>query len=174
MKDWKAIKGWFSESDARALLPYLSGTVLELGSYMGRSTVFISGHCDKVVSVDPHQGGIGVEGKKLKEPTWVVFKRNLALAGRTNVVPIRGFSWQGMVESRVRMHGPYSFIFIDSLHTYAAALADFERYKDLAPFVGFHDMASGAYKGLTRLRQELIKQYELVAQGGSVCVFQVS
>jgi predicted O-methyltransferase YrrM len=106
------------------------GTVVEIGSYLGRSTAFLAAGVRKagtgrVVSIDPHRGGTGDPGSEDETggvDTLPLFRHNLRRVGLAeHVVPRLGTT------ARVAgdwTDGPVSMLFVDGLHTYDAVVED--------------------------------------------------
>lgn len=49
-------KGWFSKDEAKAMWEIVFGTLVEVGSYFGRSTMILAHKAEKVISIDPFDG----------------------------------------------------------------------------------------------------------------------
>jgi MMP 1-O-methyltransferase len=102
------------------------GAVVEIGSYLGRSTAVLASAAaqrgrDAVVAVDPHEGELGVEGEQRRD-THREFLRNLDRAGLgSHVRLLRTTSSEA---AREWPGGPVRLLFIDGLHTREAVLED--------------------------------------------------
>jgi predicted O-methyltransferase YrrM len=56
---WLEVEGWLSDKEGEALQRLAAGgTVVELGSYKGRSTIAMAASAAQVVSVDHHHGDV--------------------------------------------------------------------------------------------------------------------
>ncbi|MGB1907516.1 MAG: class I SAM-dependent methyltransferase, partial [Spongiibacter sp.] len=108
--DIDAIKGFLAEDEAEALLHFAreqagNGPLLEVGSYCGKSTLYLAAACREagsvVYAVDHHIGSEEHQlGEMFHDPelynaqegifdTFNEFRRNLRTAGLTNyVVPL--------------------------------------------------------------------------------------
>lgn len=92
---------------------------MEIGSFQGKSTVFIATalkeeKCNKVYAVDPHLGEIN-SGKKEFSRTYNDFLGNIKAFGVDKyVVPIRKTS----EEAGKKWRNPISMLFVDGLHDY--------------------------------------------------------
>lgn len=144
----RPFSGWFFCAEAemaykavKDVTRRLAGSVVEVGSYCGRSTVMLAAAVEetrgvraKVCAIDPHLGDLS-KGKE--EPTWDVFINNMEKAGLSEIVlPIRKRS------TDVEWWMPISFILIDGLHDYESVKADFEHfypYVELEGLMAFHD-----------------------------------
>lgn len=151
----RPIFGWFSEEEAelllaiavRALRDLDDCAVVEIGSYLGRSTVLLASvvrdlrPSAQVVAIDPHVGVVSVADgiDQSGVPTYEAFCANLDAAGlSTSVRAIRQCS------TDVSWDQPIGLLFIDGLHDYKSVSADFGHFKQwIKPggFVAFHDYA---------------------------------
>jgi predicted O-methyltransferase YrrM len=134
------VEGWMTPDQARrlwdrahALRP--AATIVEIGSYQGRSTIVLAAASHpgvQVVAIDPHAGndrgpqqwtGTAEEGQVDHER----FLANLAAAGVADRVRhIRRFSQDALGA----VDGPVDLLYVDGAHGYAPALADLERWGD--------------------------------------------
>lgn len=102
------------------------GAVVEIGSYLGRSTVVLASAAavcgrDAVVAVDPHEGELGVEGARRRD-TRDEFLRNVKRAGvQSHVRLVHTTSAQAASEWGGE---PVRLLFVDGLHTREAVLED--------------------------------------------------
>lgn len=127
------IPGWFGEPTAAAMFLILAETrprhVVEIGSYLGRSTVFFAsalhdlGIDGTVTAIDPHTGdrqqleALGVTELSSLE----MFRRHLLVAGVSEYVqPIVSSSH----EAAQSWTGPVDFLFVDGWHSYDAVMED--------------------------------------------------
>jgi predicted O-methyltransferase YrrM len=107
------------------------GRVIEIGSYLGRSTIVLaraaidSGR-EPVVAVDPHTSALGFEGEQVVD-TKEQFLSNIREAGVESHVDLRhrtstdaARDWDG---EPVRLH------FVDGWHTHEAVLEDVRSWK---------------------------------------------
>jgi MMP 1-O-methyltransferase len=167
-----AIEGFLHEAEGYALMTLAArgpgnGAIVELGSFMGRSTCWLahgtkSAFREKVTAVDhfkgspEHQPGEVFECATLKEEgsTYPRFRANVEAAGLADYVePIVASS----EEAAASWHGPIRLLFIDGDHSYEATKRDFEVW---SPFVvpggivAFHDV--GNAPGVTQFYRELV------------------
>lgn len=129
-----AVPGWLKAGQARMLydealrLP-VGGTVLEIGSHRGRSTIVLADAARtrdaKVLAVDPF-----VDGKLFGgQPTRVQFEQNIADAGVTDVVTlVPAYS----TEARPSWNEPFDLLYIDGKHDYWTFTDDL-RWKEFLP-----------------------------------------
>lgn len=141
------------------------GSVVEIGSYAGRSTCYLAhgssrARRGKVVAVDhflgspEHQPGGGHASAHVAEGTlYDAFRANLARAGlQDQVHVIRA----GSAEAAKGWSHPIRLLFIDGDHSYEESKKDFEAWAAwLAPegLAVFHDI--GIFEGVTRFYEEL-------------------
>jgi hypothetical protein len=124
-------EGWLSTHDIAELQRLAAGaTVLELGAYMGRSTMVLSEVARYVVSVDRHEGVPAFENDSL--PDYLVAirpLRNVAMvvAKFEDFVPLLGI-------------GQFDLAFIDGQHEYDQVMRDILLVLPLdPPIFAFHD-----------------------------------
>lgn len=162
------IKGFLDERESEylyelALKASKKGPCLEIGSYCGKSAVYIGGACKEnnavLFSLDHHRGSEEQQpGQEYFDPdllneqtglidTLPLFRHTLAVfALEDTVIPIVGRSetigraWQT----------PLSLIFIDGSHAYESVLKDYQIWsKHLMPggYLVFHDIFPDPGKG---------------------------
>jgi len=136
------IKGWLSfeesfllYSSARAIMP--NESVIEIGSYEGRSTVALGLGFKKkridsgqiVYSIDPHTGDISEVQKGIEIDTWNNFIFNVNNFDLQDVItPIRLTSDSAVTHLAGVKAG---LLFIDGWHSYEAVRSDIDNYLPL-------------------------------------------
>ncbi len=161
LKKIASVKGFLDEEEAARLFDLALhasrfAPCLEIGSYCGKSTVFIGSACREnrsvLFSVDHHRGSEEQQpGQEYFDPellddctgkidTLRLFRKTISDFDLENtVIPVIGRSeivgrfWQT----------PVSFLFIDGSHAYESVLNDYEIWaKHLLPggFLIFHDI----------------------------------
>ncbi len=132
------VAGWLTEGQARLLWDRAGAlrdgaTVVEIGSYHGRSTIFLGRAAPagaRVVAIDPHAGndrgpqeirGTSDEG----EADHRVFSETLRRAGVTDVVRHVRRPSQSALDA---VDGDVDLLFVDGAHRYRPALEDIERW----------------------------------------------
>ena len=162
------IKGFLAENEAEALYRHAlaqsaQGPVLEIGSYCGKSTIYLGLACRQnnstVFALDHHRGSEEhQQGEFFHDPdlfdrsegqvdTFRDFRRNIAAAGLTEtVVPVVA----GSEAAARHWQTPLSMVFIDGGHSLAAALTDYRCWT--APLVrggilAIHDLFDDAHEG---------------------------
>lgn len=177
------IKGFLDERESEYLYKLAfaaskKGPCLEIGSYCGKSAVFIGGACKKnnavLFSLDHHRGSEEQQpGQEYFDPdlldeqtglidTLPFFRRTLLDFGlEDTVIPIIGRSetvgrnWQT----------PLSLIFIDGSHAYESVLKDYEiwaKHLMSGGYLVFHDIFPDPAKG----GQAPYRVYQLAAASG--------
>ncbi len=166
----RQIPGWLEDEEADLLLAGVSRaltdlpaphTVVEVGSYCGRSTVVLGSAVQalrpagRVHAIDPHLGQVGAldQGLQSGTPTFEKLRANLAANGLTDTVQVvRKCSFE------VDWQGPISFLLIDGLHDYVNVARDFFHFEAaVVPggYVAFHDYAD-YYPGVRTFVDELL------------------
>jgi len=128
------VHGWMSEGQARLLYAasaatQVGDTIVEIGSFRGRSTVVLAMAAPigvEVVAIEPHAGNDRgpqeIEGFATDAAIDLeVFRANLAAAGVTDRVRhVRMFSEQAQRE----VTGDVALLYVDGAHRYGPARAD--------------------------------------------------
>jgi MMP 1-O-methyltransferase len=129
-----SIEGWLSKFEAELLfalarLVPAGQSIVEIGSYKGRSTVALAAGVRAgvpIYAVDPHTGDRTQVEAGMVIDTWDEFRANLARANAASVIPVRLPS----VEAAASYCGPgVAMLFIDGWHSTEAVIADFESWK---------------------------------------------
>jgi len=138
------------EAAARSDRPGWEGdrrTVVEIGSYCGRSTIVLAAALkaaspsSRLWSIDPHQGEVGAVGQGLTSngPTLDIFRANVAAAGVADVIEtVLEYSYE------VAWRQPIHLLMIDGLHDFENVSRDFhhfERWLADGALILFHDYA---------------------------------
>lgn len=139
--DIDSVKGFLDPSEGEMLYALASdcaprGLCVEIGSYCGKSTVYLGTACQRaggvLVAVDHHRGSEENQpGEAYFDPdladgdgmsSWRMFENTLQRAGlQDSVVPVVAPS---ALAARVIAHN-IAFVFIDGGHSMPAALADY-------------------------------------------------
>lgn len=173
-KQFADIPGFLVDVEGYALLRLAAhgpgcGSVVELGSYLGRSTSFLAAGAKEtgrgpVHAVDhfkgspEHQHGQQFASKVLENEGTLLhqFRANLRRVGLDDLVNVIVASTS---EAAAQWSGPIRLLFIDSDHSYEAAANDFRLWSSfIVPggIVCFHDI--GVWPGVTRFYEEWLRQ----------------
>jgi predicted O-methyltransferase YrrM len=123
------IEGWLTEAQANRLAACASrasGTVVEIGSFRGRSTVVLARAAESVVAIDPHAGGDRgpqeiAPDAAVGEADYEAFHANLAAAGVADRVRhIRKPS----ADAHADVTGQIAMLFVDGAHRFGPARDD--------------------------------------------------
>jgi hypothetical protein len=159
------IAGWMEPIEGYGLAELCKGkTVLEIGSYLGRSTICIARNAKEVHSVDPH------DGRATPSPlqTHEMFLNNLKRYDIYNVKSFKGlvrdFEWDQI----------YDVVFIDGAHDYASVQDDIELAQSVlvdGGLIAFHDYKNGIDPGVERAVDEFLAAgATLLSTHGSVAI----
>ena len=124
----ESIEGWLSINEGKYLesavtkTSHLPGVVVEIGSFCGKSTIWLAQKNSKVYAVDPHLGEISPEEKMHRPPSYKIFIHNLKTARvLSKVHPIVKTSEKAAVTWKKKIR----VLFIDALHDEQNASNDF-------------------------------------------------
>jgi protein-L-isoaspartate O-methyltransferase len=148
------INGWLRFEEGKALADLARGKrVLEVGAYLGLSTVCMARTALSVVSVDPHDG----RGTALPADTLKPFLENLRKHHVYDRVRVLA---KPLDRSRAAAYGPYDLVYIDGAHDRASVESDIaEAVPMLAPggLLAFHDYRSATDPGVTEAVDALLE-----------------
>jgi MMP 1-O-methyltransferase len=169
--DVRAVPGMLSPSECEALLfatafSGLRGDVVEIGSWLGRSTLFLAKGCQVsgngvVHAVDTWKGNAGHERAytaplEKDETIHAAFLRNVRSSGLSEfVVPHQMTSEEGMRALR----GPFRMIFIDGCHDYEPVRRDILGWKGHLASGGLlvlHDFRGEMPGSVTAIKEEIL------------------
>jgi hypothetical protein len=158
------VDGWLTPEEGAALADLARGkSVLEIGSYCGRSTICLARTAAHVTSIDPHDG----RGTPRPRDTFEEMKRNLERYGCQNVDVIRGLSED--------FHSLQQFerVFIDGAHDEESVQADIVcALRHLAPdgLIAFHDYRPFDPGVVSAVNELLADGGEILSQTQSLAV----
>jgi predicted O-methyltransferase YrrM len=119
------------------------GDVLELGAWLGFSTVILAQAARRVTSVDWHQGDASLTAMGEGEAsTWEAYRANLARYGVASKVDARRGRFAEVLPALQKQGALFDGVFIDAQHDAAAVQADLELALPLVRpggWVAFHD-----------------------------------
>ncbi len=166
--DIDAVKGFLSAAEGEALYDAAlsvaqRGPVLEIGSYCGKSSIYLGLACREqsgvLYALDHHRGSEEHQkGEMFHDPdlydaaaehfdTFAEFRRNISAAGLNDtVVPV--VSSSGVAATH--WHTPLAMVFIDGGHSLEAALTDYRCWAaHIMPggILAIHDLFPNAEDG---------------------------
>jgi SAM-dependent methyltransferase len=162
------VTGWMSEPELTYLAEAASKsqTIVEIGSWKGRSTLALACNAPGMVYAVDTWKGTEQQGDELAqhEPGWLLeeFKRNTS--GIANIVICQGPSvevskWPSMAGLSVDM------IFIDGYHTYEGVRDDILSWSSMLRPGGIlcgHDYVPPYWDGLLKAVHELVPRFRVV------------
>ena len=111
MTPWNEIEGWLTESEGNALAALAAGrTVLEIGSWKGRSTAAIARTASRVLCLDTFRGDV-MTGR---QDTLRAFLANMEAAGCRDKVDLMIGRVQDV--GHLLAAGSFGLVFIDDDH----------------------------------------------------------
>ena len=129
-----SVEGWLTEEQAARLAAAgaraAGGTVVEIGSFRGKSTIVLARTAGSVVAIDPHAGSDRgpqeiVADAARGDDDHAAFTANLAAAGVTDRVRhVRSMS----AEALGAVEGPLALLYVDGAHRFAPARDDIVRW----------------------------------------------
>ena len=167
---YKAIDGLVTFKECEALYALgknadLSGVIVEIGSFLGRSTVCLAyaakeHHRSKVYAIDPQL----MQLKNGQSP-YEVFLHNIRRFFLEDwIIPMK----QSSYEASVNWSKPISVLWIDGDHRYEAVEEDFKRWEKfliVGGLIAFHDSTNFYFEGPQKVVWQYIinsKRYQLI------------
>jgi predicted O-methyltransferase YrrM len=182
------VEGWMTDAQAARLFAAarrvgVSGRIVEIGSYHGRSAIVLARAAApgvEVVAIDPHAGndrgpqqwtGSADEGERDHR----AFRANLERAGvAERVRHVRRRSQEALGE----VDGPLDVVYVDGAHSYAPAAADIARWGERLRPGGallIHDAFSSVGVTLAVLRLLLAgSRFRYAGRSGSLAEYRRS
>jgi hypothetical protein len=114
------IDGWLTEEQARVLhaeAARAAGTVVEIGSHLGRSTVVLASAAERVVAIDPFPA----DWRYGTQDTATHFRRNLSNAGVDDVVTLLQ---QHSSDALASWDERIGLLYVDGKHDVVSCLRD--------------------------------------------------
>ena len=146
------VDGWMSPTEGSTLSKITKGMeVIEIGSYLGRSTVYIAREAKKVYAIDTFDGRATAVPKLCR----YTFQANLERYGVADKVEVL----EGTSEEMIPLCGEVDAVFIDGDHKYDAVKKDIElALTKLRPegVLIFHDYDSDKDPDVTKAVNEFI------------------
>jgi predicted O-methyltransferase YrrM len=172
-------EAWMLYEYARSLPRRRAVTVVEIGSWKGRSTVALAlgvraGGSGLVFAVDPHAGGWEHLEVRRETDTYSAFLNNIRVAGVDRIVkPLR------MTSSSARNHfanNSVDMLFVDGSHKYEDVLRDIEDWRSAlreGAVVAFNDpLSPGVYRALVDRVLKAESKFRIRRHVGNTLFFQ--
>ncbi len=147
------------------------GVIVEIGSYKGKSTIYLgkgsrAGKNVKIYAIDPHREPF--QSKEDATGTYEKFKKNIENAQLGGLVnPILATS----IEAADLISAPCELLFIDGRHEYDYVKKDFDTWSPKVidgGIVAFHDTLSGGPKKVVRDSLYRSKMFKKIGFAGSI------
>ena len=166
----------------------MQGDVLEIGSFMGKSTCILAGACIErgdgslVVAVDPFDmAGTQVQVQEQREivrgspGTFYQFVSNARRLGfYRSVLPLATYSTIGLARGSWR----FRMVFIDATHDFDGVAADVElasHFLHVGGILALHDASGGHWPGIERYVSENLNRdprFRQFAEAGTIVVYE--
>jgi MMP 1-O-methyltransferase len=174
----KAVQGFMAENELRFLAMLAAcipaeGSIVEIGSFKGKSTVALATVCDRygldpVVAIDPH-AGLSYLGPGMPQQTQTFdeFLGSIKDAGVEHKVEVRRAHSSDVAKLWER---PIRLLWIDGDHSYAGCKEDFDLFLphlSNGGVVAFHD-ALNAFDGPIRVFAEEVLRSDSFGAAGFV------
>lgn len=165
-----SLPGWLSMTEGLFLrkaalsVKNRQGAIVEIGSFQGKSTIWLAGSGQKVTAVDPHKGE--VDDKKMP-PTLHAFEKHLREFGVEKQVTLLQMT---SMEAAAGWSGDIKLLFIDGLHDEENAAADFAKWSVFVGqggIVAMHDAFCG-WGGAERVAFRQIVMNDIFREVGVV------
>jgi len=167
------IDGWLTEDQGRVLheeATRAGGTVVEIGSHLGRSTVVLGSAAPRVVAVDPFP----VDWRYGRADTVERFRDNLARAGVDDAVVLLR---QHSADALASWDEPLGLLYVDGKHDVVSCLRDLRWTAWLPDGARFlvHDAFSSVGVTLAMLVLAATgRNSRFLGRTGSLALFEVS
>jgi predicted O-methyltransferase YrrM len=172
-----SVPGWLDRDAARLLFGLAAhgggdGRIVEIGSYLGRSTILLAlADAGTVVAVDPHAGELVAGESDVVADTYPLFLRNLETAGVVDRVEPRR---ETSLEAAREWKEPLRLLYLDGLHHYEAVREDVAAWAPhVLPggFVVFDDYAvEGVQRAVAEAQRDGLLPPGVVSVGESAIV----
>jgi MMP 1-O-methyltransferase len=155
------IEGWLSDAQGRALLAAAAattgrGAIVEIGSWKGRSTVWLAEGArlagQRVHAIDRHT-------QSREDPSANTLAEFLANIGKAGVADAIDPLVMSSAEAADIVRGPVELLFIDGDHSFDGAKHDAEIWLPRVidgGVVMFHDVATAGYDGPRRIFRKMV------------------
>jgi MMP 1-O-methyltransferase len=172
------VEGWLSEKQGRELFQAVlacarRGAIVEIGSWKGRSTVWLAAAARSVgavvYAIDRHEASREDPGAR----TYREFRRNLEAAGLLDHVRPLVMSSR---DAEQVVKGPVGVLFIDGDHSDAGAQEDFTVWLprlERGAALLCHDVSTASYSGPRRMFQRMVcrsPEFDAIRRVGSMMV----
>lgn len=169
MRTFSGLKASQNEHELRQFIEFLQSknvtSYLEIGSRHGDAFHEVVRHLpegSRAVAVDLPGG---VWGRRESLPV-LKFAANSLRGKGYEITLIIGNSQSRKTVEQVRALGPFDAVFIDGDHTIQGVKADFMNYRDMATYVGFHDIAGRGQRERTGKTVDVQDLWEEIRHDG--------
>jgi len=165
------LPGWLSIHEGQFLhqvalhVKKKKGEIIEIGSFAGKSTIYLAKTGQKMHAIDPHKGSLD-QGVKFS-PTLAAFKRNIRIFGVEKFISLIQKTSQSAAEN---WNKNIKLLFIDGLHDEKNAKLDYQLWSPFlvdGSIVAMHDSFCG-WEGAQKVALKYIVQNDQFYEVGVV------
>jgi predicted O-methyltransferase YrrM len=162
--EYKDIQGWFPDKSAEVLSEVIKQhevkDVIEVGAFLGRSTVFFANECKHVTSIDPFtlegwkDGQANGDARRAGENFYQKFVDNIIVCGVAHKVTSIVASSANAEKEHPELSA--DLIYVDAAHDYESVLEDIKRWLPHTKKVICGDDYDEHWHGVRRAVDELL------------------